>query len=111
MRYTLDVKIGPIEVDEEQIRAFCEKWGVAELAVFGSALREDFREDSDIDFLVTWKPGVRHRFFELVRMKDELAEVVDRDIDLLQRHLVEHHHNKYRRASILNTARVLYAAA
>ena len=57
----LAMQVGAIELDDEAIRAFCEKWGVAELAVFGSVLRDDFRPDSDVDFLVTWLPGRKPR--------------------------------------------------
>jgi len=38
----------------EQIKAFCQRWQVTELALFGSVLREDFRSDSDIDILITF---------------------------------------------------------
>ena len=53
------MQVGQIEIDDAKLRAFCEKWGIAELALFGSVLREDFREDSDVDFLVTWKAESR----------------------------------------------------
>jgi len=42
-----------INLPTEQIKAFCQKWQVTELALFGSVLREDFRSDSDIDILIT----------------------------------------------------------
>jgi predicted nucleotidyltransferase len=42
-----------IELPMEQIKAFCQKWQVTELALFGSVLRDDFRSDSDIDILIT----------------------------------------------------------
>jgi predicted nucleotidyltransferase len=42
-----------INLPMEQIKAFCQKWQVTELALFGSVLREDFRSDSDIDILIT----------------------------------------------------------
>lgn len=67
------MRAGHLEFDPDVLRAFCEKWGVAELAVFGSVLREDFRPDSDIDFLVTWAPGVKRIVWEMFDMKDELG--------------------------------------
>ena len=39
------------------IAAFCDRWGVEELALFGSVLRDDFGPDSDIDVLVRFKAG------------------------------------------------------
>jgi predicted nucleotidyltransferase len=105
------VKVGRLEIDSDRLAAFCEKWGIAELAVFGSVLREDFRPDSDIDFLVTWAPGKTPRFFDMLEMKDQLAQLVGREVDLAQRQVVEKDYNQYRRSAILDSATVLYAAA
>ena len=43
-----------IDIDREKIAAFCEKWQITELALFGSVLRDDFGPDSDVDVLVTF---------------------------------------------------------
>jgi predicted nucleotidyltransferase len=86
-----------------QIRAFCDKWKVAEFALFGSVLREDFRPDSDVDVLV--------RFVDGGRMEEELQTILEREVDLVTRNGVEVSPNSPLRRSILNTARVIYAAA
>jgi predicted RNA binding protein with dsRBD fold (UPF0201 family) len=44
-------------------------------------------------------------------MKDELAALVERPVDIAQRRLVESDHNWLRRQAILDSARRLYAAA
>jgi predicted nucleotidyltransferase len=112
VRYHLAMQAGHIEIDDEKLRTFCEKWGIAELAIFGSVLRDDFRPDSDIDFLVTWKAGKRPRsYFEVFPIKDELAGVVGRDVDLIERRSAEQIRNPYRRRNILSTAATIYAAA
>ena len=111
LRYNCAMKAGHLEFDPDVLRHFCEKWGVAELAVFGSVLRDDFRPDSDIDFLVTWAPGRRPHLFDMFRMQDELAELLGREVDFAQRQVVEADQNEFRRASILNSARTLIAAA
>lgn len=105
------MRAGHLEFDPDVLRAFCEKWGVAELAVFGSVLRDDYRPDSDIDFLVTWAPGVKRTVWEMFDMKDELAALYHRTIGLAQRQVVERDFNPIRRQNILASARVLYAAA
>ena len=46
-----------LDLPHEEIEAFCRHWRIIELAVFGSALRDDFGPESDIDFLVTFAPG------------------------------------------------------
>jgi predicted nucleotidyltransferase len=45
-----------IAYDCEKLAAFCRKWKVRELALFGSVLREDFGPDSDVDVMVTFEP-------------------------------------------------------
>ena len=104
------IEVGQISVDEEQIKAFCEKWQIAELALFGSVLRDDFRPDSDIDVLVTFKPAVRRRYEEIWDMKQELRAVFGRDIDLAQRQVIDGDANALRRRRILASARTVYAA-
>lgn len=105
------MKVGAIELDETALRDFCEKWGVAELAVFGSALRDDFRPDSDVDFLVTWKAGVQRTWHDIWTMKEELGLLVGREAGIAQRHVVESDQNPFRRRRILETATRVYAAA
>jgi uncharacterized protein len=46
-----------IPIPTERRGEFCRRWKIAELCVFGSALREDFRPDSDLDLLVKFAPG------------------------------------------------------
>jgi predicted nucleotidyltransferase len=110
MRYYCDMDVGTLHVADETLRDFCYRWGVAEFAVFGSVLRDDFRIDSDVDVLVTWAAGIKRTYFDLLEMKDELREIFGRDIDIAQRHVVEADRNPYRRKGILESARTLYAA-
>jgi predicted nucleotidyltransferase len=58
------------DVARDAIAAFCRRWGVAAFALFGSVLRPDFRDDSDIDVLLTFREGVRYTLFDLVRMSE-----------------------------------------
>ena len=105
------MKLGHLEFDIDTLRDFCEKWGVAELAVFGSVLRDDFRPDSDIDFLVTWAPGRKPGYFEIWAMKEELEAAFGREVGIAQRQVVEADFNPIRRRNILGSAQTLYAAA
>ncbi|MBI3941584.1 MAG: nucleotidyltransferase family protein [Chloroflexi bacterium] len=65
------------------IAELCRRYRVRELALFGSALREDFRPDSDIDLLVEFEPGAPVGFITLARMQRELAAVLGRPVDLV----------------------------
>lgn len=100
----------PIELDRERITAFCRKWNIQKLEVFGSVLRNDFRPDSDVDFLYTFKPGAPVPGWGMYDMEHELAAIVGREIDLVSRKWIEKSQNWIRRKAILDAARVLYVA-
>lgn len=97
-------------VDPEKLKAFCTKWKISEVALFGSVLRDDFRPDSDIDVLVKFPDDVVWSLLDIVRMEDELKELFGRDVDLVLRRSVERSKNPYRREHILGTARTVYVA-
>ena len=80
-----------------------------ELALFGSVLTENFRSDSDVDVLVTFQPGVRLGW-NIVLAREELKGIFGREIDLVERPAIEQSPNPERRASILASAEVIYAA-
>ena len=102
------MKVGPFDVSADSIASFCRRWHVAELSLFGSALRDDFRPDSDVDVLVHFGPGGGMTFEGFLDMRDELSSLFGgRPIDLVERRLVR---NPFRRYEILTTRRVLYAA-
>jgi hypothetical protein len=100
-----------IAIDHKQIRAFCARWQITSLALFGSVLREDFRPDSDVDVLVTFAPEARITLFDLAAMARELADLFGRKVDLVERLWIEHSHNPIRRREILTTAQEVYRAA
>ncbi|MGE0719878.1 MAG: nucleotidyltransferase family protein [Alphaproteobacteria bacterium] len=89
--------------------AFCRRWGIQELSVFGSALRADFRPDSDVDVLVTFLPHAAWSLWDLARMEEELGGLVGRRVDLQTRRAIETSRNWMRRDAILGSARTIYA--
>lgn len=97
-------------IPSDEIAAFCQRWKVIELALFGSVLREDFGPDSDVDVLVSFAPDARWSLFDLVQMEDELEIMLDRDVDLVTRRAVEQSENYIRRKGILRDLQVVYAA-
>jgi predicted nucleotidyltransferase len=93
-----------IEVPKEQLRDFCRKWKVTELALFGSVTRpEEFGPESDVDVLVTFEPQAPWGLFDWVHMEDELADVFGRRVDLVERAAVEESDNRFRKRSILES--------
>ena len=99
-----------LDLDSGRTRAFCERWKVAEFAIFGSAVRDDFRPESDLDVLVTPVAGVVWSLMDLGAMREELAVISGRPVDLLVRRAVEASPNWIRRQEILDSAEVVFAA-
>lgn len=100
-------------VEPEKIAEFCRKWQIKELALFGSALGDEFRPDSDVDLLVTFQDP--HRSFgpwmgELQEMEEELARLFSRPVDFVLRDSVERSENYIRRRAILKDLMLLYVA-
>ena len=93
-------------VDSERLAELCRRWGIRELAIFGSALRDDFGSESDVDLLVDFQPGtvLGFRIFQLER---ELSLLFGgRRIDLVPRKFL---HPRLRQR-VLAEARTQYAA-
>lgn len=101
--------IRTIELPMEKVEEFCHKWHVAEFALFGSVLRDDFRSDSDIDIMVQFNPDAHPTFHTLDQMEAELKTFFDRDVDLITRQGIEASRNYLRRHEILSSAQVIYA--
>ncbi len=99
-----------IDLPMDKIAEFCRRWQIREFALFGSVLRDDFRPDSDIDVLATFDPDAPWSLFDHVDMQDELALILEREVDLVSRAGVERSKNPYRRHDILTSAQVVYAA-
>ena len=99
-----------VDLNSDQLEAFCRRWKIARLELFGSALRDDFNDASDVDFLVTFEPGARWTFHDDLHMQEELAQLLKRPVDLVERRLVESSPNWVRRKTILTDAQPLYAA-
>jgi predicted nucleotidyltransferase len=95
---------------QDEIADFCQRWQVTELALFGSALRDDFGPDSDVDVLVSFAPDAHWGLFALVQMQDELEAILGREVDLVSRRAVEQSENYIRRKAILRGLEVVYAA-
>jgi predicted nucleotidyltransferase len=99
-----------IDIDEERLTDFCRRWRINELALFGSALREDFGPESDVDILVTFESGSQWGLLDHMNMEQQLSNLLGFKVDLLTRRAVENSPNWIRRREILNTAEVVYGA-
>ncbi|MCK9420920.1 MAG: nucleotidyltransferase family protein [Nitrospirae bacterium] len=96
-----------INVDKRLIAEFCLKWSIREFSIFGSALRDDFRPDSDVDVFVSFAADAQWSLFDIVQMQDELKAIFGREVDLIEKEALR---NPFRRRAILSGREVLYAA-
>lgn len=103
-------RLKALGVDLDRLAELCDRWKIAEVALFGSALRDDFRADSDLDLLVTFREDAEWSLVDMVRLERELAALVGRTVDVISRDAVEQSPNWIRRKAILETAVQVYAA-
>ncbi len=97
-----------LNFNREQIGRFCQQRGIARLELFGSALGDDFRADSDVDLLATLRSDAHPTLLDWADMQEKLAALFGRPVDLVSRRAIERSRNRYRRHSILSTASPIY---
>jgi len=90
----------------EEIKMLCQRYRVRELALFGSALGDDFDAGSDVDLLVEFEPEAQVGFMTLARMQRELSAILHRQVDLVPKGGLK----PRIRQAVLSSAEVLYAA-
>lgn len=95
-----------VEIPAELVADFCRRNGIRRLALFGSALRDDLKPDSDLDLLVEFEPRARVGLFSVIRMEQELTALLGRKADLRTSAEL----SRYFRDEVRATAEVLYAA-
>jgi predicted nucleotidyltransferase len=95
-----------IAADSQAIEAFCAQYGVKELALFGSVLREDFDDQSNVDILVEFLPGHGFTFDNTPDIIDDLTQIFGRRVDVVEARCIR---NTYRRDAIMRSKRVIYA--
>ncbi len=97
-------------IPKAKLSEFCRHWNISELALFGSALREDFRPDSDVDVLVSFAPQAHVTLFDMAQMQNELKDIFHREVDLVSKRGLENSRNYLRRKQILDSAQVIHVA-
>jgi len=94
-----------LPVDRDQIAQFCRRHHIRKLALFGSVLRPDFRDDSDVDVLVEFEPGHPVGLIRLGGIELELTELLGRRVDIRTPEDL----SRLFRQEVIETAEVQYA--
>ncbi len=100
------IQLGAVQVDESKLAELCRRYHVRELSLFGSAARGEMRPESDIDLLVEFLPGAKVDLVEYSGLMLDLSKLIGRKVDLVSRNGLK----PLIRASVLQEARLLYAA-
>ncbi|MBL8211741.1 MAG: nucleotidyltransferase family protein [Bryobacterales bacterium] len=100
------VQLGQAEVDTAKLADLCQRYGVTELSLFGSAARGQMTPDSDIDLMVEFDPAARIGIFKFESLVEDLEALVGRKVDLVTKRGLK----PWLRPTVLSEARVIYAA-
>ena len=95
-----------VTIDAALLESFARRHGIRRLSLFGSSLRSDFTDRSDVDLLVEFEPDRIPGLFRLASMERELETLIGRPVDLRTYHDL----SKFFRDDVASTARTLYAA-
>lgn len=96
-----------LTIPKDKIQEFCNRWKITKFSLFGSAIRDDFIPESDVDVLVSFSPDADWSLLDLVHIQDELREILGREVDLVEEAGIR---NPFRRHAILGSRKVIYAA-
>ncbi len=94
-----------IDISGEKLARFCKRNHIRKLSIFGSALRENFGPDSDIDLLVEFDPDNIPGLIRLAGMENELSEILGRKVDIRTAQDL----SRYFRQDVIKSAEVQYA--
>lgn len=93
-------------VTQPALAAFCQRHHITRLSLFGSALRDDFGPQSDVDVLVEFEPGHVPGLIRIAGIAGELSTMVGRSVDLRTPGDL----SRYFRSRVVESAVVKYAA-
>jgi predicted nucleotidyltransferase len=95
-----------IDIPKDKIAEFCRRHHIRKLSLFGSVLRDDFQNDSDVDVLVEFEPSHGPGFIGLMKMERELSLLLGgRQVDLVTEKFL----NRRMRNQVLANAEIQYA--
>ncbi|MEM7181461.1 MAG: nucleotidyltransferase family protein [Spirochaetota bacterium] len=87
---------------QEDLNSLCERYSIASLGLFGSYAREEQRENSDVDILVTFEQVPD--FFSYIHLEDELSAKLQRKVDLVEKNSLKPHVKE----NILNEVQMIW---
>ncbi len=96
-----------ISLERIDIENIVKRYDIKEISIFGSSIREDFNENSDIDLLIEFKNSENISLFDIIDIQDYFYNLTNRRIDIVEPSGLI---NPYRREAILSTKEPIYVA-
>ncbi len=93
-----------IDLPLEAIREYCKRHPFKRLSLFGSVLRTDFTDESDVDLLVEYLPGARVTLLDMAQQEIDLGAIIERKVDLRTPNELSYHF----RQQVIETAVPIY---
>lgn len=97
-----------LKTNQNKLDKLCKETQIIELALFGSVLRNDFNDNSDIDLLVSFAEDAKITFFDLDNIEYQFSLLFDRPVDIVTKKAIENSHNWIRKHNILDQSQVIY---
>ncbi|GHV84499.1 hypothetical protein AGMMS50230_01070 [Spirochaetia bacterium] len=95
-----------IFLNYDDIITICKKYYINELSIFGSSIRDDFNQNSDIDILVSFNNS-NINLFDIMDLENEFSKLLNREVDIVEKESLK---NPIRKNKILSTREIIYAA-
>jgi predicted nucleotidyltransferase len=95
-----------IPFEYNDVRNICKKYFITELSIFGSSIRDDFNEDSDIDVLVSFDFNSNINLLDIINLEKEFSQLLKREVNVTEKEALK---NPIRRDKILSTREIVYA--
>ena len=90
----------------EDVEVICKKYRLSELSIFGSSLRDDFGDESDVDILISFENDSDSTIWDILNIKDEFEGLLNRNVDVVEKEALT---NPIRKEVILSTYETIYA--
>jgi len=94
-------------LDFNDVIRLCKKYYIIELSIFGSSIRDDFTQNSDVDILVSFEQNSKITLFDIMELEKEFSQLLKREVDIVEKESLK---NPIRKNKILATREVIYAA-
>jgi len=91
----------------DDVIKLCKKYYIVELSIFGSSIRDDFTQNSDVDILVSFAINSKITLFDIIDLENEFSKLLNRKADIVEKESLK---NPIRKDKILSTREIIYAA-